>query len=132
MFVFEWQSHLKEALKAREAILAYLATEGSDECDIPLAEAILDELLDNVARVGPKTAKIAAFWREDGAGVVEIVELEPGWHPTGVAQTQGWGLMVAGAMVDAITVSTGSDGHEHVRAILPIRRRELPPLGAQT
>ena len=126
MFVFEWEAPHKEAAKARDAIIAHLSQE-SEASDLPLAEAILDELLDNVARLGPKTARIAAFWREDGAAVVEILEISPGRDPVGVPPTQGWGIMLASAMVDALTVSPGVDGRgEHVRAVLPMKRRESP------
>lgn len=124
MFVFEWHSQSQEAMIAKHAILEYLARESSEACDMVLADALLEELLDNVARCGPRSAKIAAWWREDGAAIVEIVELEPGAEPSGVAATAGWSLMVAGALNDALTVEPGSNGlGDQVRAVLPIKRR---------
>ena len=124
MFVFEWHSQSQEAMNAKRAILEYLEGERSEECDMVLAGAILEELLDNVARCGPLSAKIAASWRADGTAIVEILELEPGAEPSGVAATASWGLMVAGALNNAITVEPGSNGRgDQVRAVLPIKRR---------
>ena len=127
MYVFEWDSRSAGAeMMARLAILEYLERERSEENDPVLTEALLSELLSNVAKCGVRRAKIAVSWRDDGAALLEVLELEPGpERPDPTPMGEGWGLMVAGALNDSLTIVPGSDGgKEHVRAVLPLRRKQ--------
>lgn len=128
MLVVEWQGLGFGASTAKHKILEYLENERSDECDMILVEAYLDELLGNVARCAPKSAKLEVTWREDGAAMIEIVDLIPTNHPTGVAKTEGWGLMITSALNGALEILPTPDGKgECVTAVLPVRRKAPDP-----
>lgn len=126
-FVVQWEGLSFGAGPAKRQILAYLEEQRGDESDMILVEAFLDELLDNISRCGPRRATIDVTWRDDGAAVLEVQHIEPTIHPTGVAPTGGWRVMLASALNDALDVRPAHDGSgECLTAVLPLRRKDSP------
>jgi hypothetical protein len=124
-FVVEWEGLSFGAGPAKQQILQYLELERSDESDMVLVEAFLDELLDNISRCAPRRATIDVTWREDGAALLEVRHIEPTIHPTGIAPTTGWRLMLASALNEALDVKPAHDGDgECLTAVLPLRRKD--------
>jgi hypothetical protein len=124
MLVVNWEGLSFGASAAKRKILEYIEAERSDECDMILVEAYLDELLGNISRCAPSSAKLEITWREDGAAMIEVVDLVPTIDPVGVAPTEGWRLMVASGLNGALDVGPVPDGDgECVTAVLPVRRK---------
>jgi|SRR5579872_819412 len=123
MLVVEWEGLSFGASAAKHKILEYLERE-SEAADMILVEAYLDELLGNISRCAPTKATLEITWREDGAALIEVIDLVPTIDPVGVAPTEGWRLMLASALNGALDVVPSPDGNgECVSAVLPVMRK---------
>ena len=122
--VVEWEGLSFGASKVKREIWDYLERERSDESDMVLAEALINELLDNISRGAPKKASIELTWEDDGTAVLVLHDLRPTLTPKGIAPTEGWGLMIMSALNEALSVKPCHSGHgECLTAILPVRRK---------
>ena len=123
MLVVEWEGLSFGASAAKHKILEYLEHE-SEAADMILVEAYLDELLGNISRCAPSKATLEITWREDGAALIEVVDLVPTIDPVGVADSDGWRLMLASALNGALDVSQDAGGKGNfVTAVLPVVRK---------
>jgi hypothetical protein len=123
MLVVEWEGLSFGASAAKRKIMQYLEDE-SEAADMILVEAYLDELLGNISRCAPSKATLEVTWREDGAALIEIIEMVPTIDPVGVADTEGWRLMLASALNGALDVAPSPEGNgECVTAVLPVVRK---------
>jgi hypothetical protein len=126
MLVVEWEGLSFGASGAKRKILEYLEAERSDACDMILVEAYLDELLGNISRCAPSKATIQITWREDGAAMIELSEMVPTIEPVGVANTEGWRLMLASALNGALDVLPAANGKgECLSAVLPVLHKSF-------
>ncbi|MGA3037623.1 MAG: hypothetical protein ABSE64_09090 [Vulcanimicrobiaceae bacterium] len=123
MLVVEWEGLSFGASAAKHKIMQYLEDE-SEAADMILVEAYLDELLGNISRCAPSKATLEITWREDGAALIEVSDIVPTVDPVGVAQTEGWGLMLTSALNGALDVVPSRDGNgDCVTAVLPVVRK---------
>lgn len=123
MLVVEWEGLSFGASAAKHKIMQYLENE-SEAADMILAEAYLDELLGNISRCAPSKATLEITWREDGAALIEVLDMVPTVDPVGVAPSEGWGLMLTSAINGALDVVADADGKGYcVTAVLPVLRK---------
>ncbi len=123
MLVVEWEGLSFGASAAKHKIMEYLESE-SEAADMILVEAYLDELLGNISRCAPSKATLEITWREDGAALIEILDMVPTIDPVGVAPSEGWGLMLASAVNGSLDVVPDADGKgDCVTAVLPVMRK---------
>jgi len=123
MLVVEWEGLSFGASAAKRKIMDYLERE-SEAADMILVEAYLDELLGNISRCAPSKATLEITWRDDGAALIEVIDMVPTIDPVGVASTEGWRLMLASALNGALDVAPSPDGTGNcVTAVLPVVRK---------
>ena len=124
MLVVEWEGLSFGASAAKRKILEYLERE-SEAADMVLVEAYLDELLGNISRCAPSKATLEVTWRDDGAALIEVIDIVPTIEPVGVAPSEGWRLMLASALNGALDVAPDPDGKGNcVTAVLPVVRKQ--------
>ena len=122
--VVEWEGLSFGASRVKRQLLDYLESERSSASDMVLAEALLDELIGNIARCAPRRATLELVWDEDGTALLELRNLEPSIDPKGVAPTEGWGLMIASGLNEALDVKPSHDGSDEcLTAVLPVLRK---------
>jgi anti-sigma regulatory factor (Ser/Thr protein kinase) len=115
------------AQDARNALVAYLRSRGSEDSDFGAAELIFGELVGNVVKHAPGPITIELVW--DGESpTLRVADRGPGFElrtmlPADLMSEGGRGLFLASTFGADLRVTKVPDGGSRVSATLPVHRQ---------
>ncbi|MBV8643135.1 MAG: SpoIIE family protein phosphatase [Candidatus Eremiobacteraeota bacterium] len=124
-----WSFDAEDAMAAhgaRSSFVQYLAA-GADEGDLAAAELIFGELVGNVVRYAPGPIDVGLEWNDERP-TLHVLDRGPSFDlaaalPTDMLSETGRGLFIVDALGEGLAVNAVPGRGNHVRVMLPIRRK---------
>ncbi|MBV8749253.1 MAG: ATP-binding protein, partial [Candidatus Eremiobacteraeota bacterium] len=115
------------ATGARTAFMEHLRKFAAAESDLEGAELIFGELTGNVVRYAPGPIDIGLEWNDERP-TLHVLDRGPSFDlaaalPTDVLSETGRGLFIVDALGEGLAVNAVPGRGNHVRVMLPIRRK---------